>query len=74
MEEEIRSLIDRRVFDLVPLPKGKEAIGCRWTYKTKYNNEKIKRFKARLVAKGYLQKKGVDFNETYALSTRAENI
>lgn len=71
---EIDSLTQHRVFDLVPLPKGKRAIGCRWTYKTKYIDGQFERLKARLVAKGFLQKKGVDFNETYAPSTRAETI
>lgn len=74
MQTEINSLIEKRVFDLVPLPKGKKAIGCRWTYKTKYQDGMIERRKARLVAKGYLQRKGVDFNKPYAPSTKAETI
>lgn len=74
MQEEIASLTDQRVFDLVPLPKGKKAIGCRWTFKTKFKDGKVEWYKARLVAKGYLQKKGIDFNKTYAPSTRAETI
>lgn len=74
MEKEMASLVEKKVFDLVPLPKGKKAIGCRWAYKTKYVYGKVERYKARLVAKGYLQRKGVDFHETYAPSTRAETI
>lgn len=74
MKSEINLLISKRVFDLVPLPKGKRAIGCRWAYRTKLKDGKVERRKARLVAKGYLQKKGVDYHETYAPSTRAETI
>lgn len=75
MVKEMESLIDKDVFELVPLPKGKRAIGCRWHYRTKLNTDKtIDKLKARLVAKGFLQKHGVDFDETYAPSTKHETI
>lgn len=35
MSLEMESLVDKRVFELCPLPKGKKAIGCRWAYKKK---------------------------------------
>lgn len=71
----MESLIDKNVFESVPLPKGKRAIGCRWHYKTKLNTDKtIDMLKARLVVKGFLQKHGVDFNKTYAPSTKHETI
>lgn len=55
MIKEIDSLIDKDVFELVPLPKGKRAIGCRWHYCTKYHTDKsIEKRKAWLVAKGFL--------------------
>lgn len=69
MQKKIDSLNKKKVFDLVPLPKGKKSIGCRWAYKTKYLDGVLDRRKARLLAKGYLQRKGVDFHETYAPST-----
>ena len=37
---------------VLPLPKGKHAIGCKWIYKVKYkSNGSIERYKACLVAK-----------------------
>ena len=43
-----------KTWDLVPLPKDKKAIGCKWVYKIKHNaNGSISRYKARLVAKCY---------------------
>lgn len=35
MVKEMASLIEKDVYELVPLPKGKRAIGCRWAYRTK---------------------------------------
>ena len=49
-------------WDLVPLPEGKNVIGCKWVYKVKHNVDgSISKCKARLVAKGYGQIYGVDY-------------
>lgn len=67
MQDELKALKDNHTWSIVPLPKGKQAIGCRWVYKTKYNLDgTVERHKARLVAKGYTQREGVDFLETFS--------
>ncbi|MCO5570621.1 hypothetical protein L7F22_024347 [Adiantum nelumboides] len=67
MDEEIVTLDVNQTWELVPLPKGKKAIGCIWVYKVKHNaNVTIERYKARLVAKGYAQTYGIDYEETFA--------
>jgi len=55
MEEEMESLEKNRTWDLVPLPKGKRAIGCKWVFKKKEASPEAGgvRHKARLVAKGF---------------------
>ena len=58
MNEEIKSMKDNDVWDLVPLPKGVKPIGCKWIFKTKRDSKgDVERYKMRLVAKGFTQRK-----------------
>ncbi|CAA7037673.1 unnamed protein product [Microthlaspi erraticum] len=68
MKVEIEALDENHTWDLVKLPAGKRAIGCKWVYKIKYRAYgSIKRYKARLVVLGNRQEEGVDFKETFAM-------
>jgi transposase InsO family protein len=54
MKEEMNSMKINQVWDLVELPNGVKAIGCKWVFKTKKDSlGNIERYKARLVAKGF---------------------
>ncbi|XP_021756062.1 uncharacterized protein LOC110721222 [Chenopodium quinoa] len=54
MQKEIQALMDNDTWDLVQLPKGKKAIGCKWVFKVKLKADgSVERLKARLVAKGF---------------------
>ena len=67
MNEEMAALDENETWDLVPLPKSKNVIGCKWVYKVKHNSDgTVSRYKARLVAKGYAQTYGIDYEETFS--------
>ena len=67
MNEEIKSMKDNDIWDLVTLPESVEPIGCKWIFKTKRNSKgDVERYKAHLVAKGYTQKEGIDYKETFS--------
>lgn len=63
MNDEMHSMEVNRVWDLVELPEsGKQPITCKWVFKKKRDGK----YKARLVARGFMQKEGMDYNETYS--------
>jgi hypothetical protein len=67
MQEEYGSLMANGTWELIPLPKDRKSVGCKWVFRTKRDaSNRIVRHKARLVAKGYFQVEGVNFNETFA--------
>ena len=54
-------------WSLVPLPASRQAIGCKWVYKTKENPDGIvQKYKSRLVAKGFHQQASFGFTETFS--------
>ena len=68
MIKEMDALNENGTWNLVYLPTGKKAIGCRWVFAVKVNPDgSVARLKARLVAKGYAQTYGVDYSDTFSL-------
>jgi hypothetical protein len=75
MNEEYCSLMEHNTWDLVPLPKGRKLVICKWVYTTKYAlNGSVERHKARLIAKGFSQVEGIDYNETFSPMAKMNSI
>jgi len=67
MREEMHALQKNKTWELVPLPRGKRVVGCKWVFTVKQNPKgEVDRYKARLVAKSYSQTYGIDYDETFA--------
>nr|GEX41830.1 uncharacterized mitochondrial protein AtMg00810-like [Tanacetum cinerariifolium]GEX49982.1 uncharacterized mitochondrial protein AtMg00810-like [Tanacetum cinerariifolium] len=62
------------VWELVDRPLCKNVINMKWLWKNNVMKKIFIRYKSRLVAKGYAQKKGVDFEESFAPVARLEAV
>ena len=62
-------------WELVDLPHGAKIIGCKRIFKTKLKQDgSIEKYKTRLVAKDFIQRKDVDYFDTFVPMTRITSI
>ena len=67
MNREMESMYSNLVWTLIEAPKRVKPISCKCLYKRKRGpNGKVETFKARLMVKGYIQKEGIDYEETFS--------
>ena len=67
MKDEMKSMQDNDIWNLVEFPESVKPIGCKWIFKTKRDSKgNVERYKARLVTKGFTQKEGIDYKETFS--------
>jgi Reverse transcriptase (RNA-dependent DNA polymerase)/Integrase core domain len=65
--QEIQSMIDSEVFELVDRPSKANVVKCKWVLKIKRNPDgSVDKFKGRLVAKGFSQREGIDYFELWS--------
>ncbi|KAL8135853.1 hypothetical protein AgCh_010456 [Apium graveolens] len=75
MDEEIGAIKKNDTWEVTDLPEGHRAIGVKWVYKTKTNQDgEVEKYKARLVAKGYKQRYDIDYDEVFAPVARVDTI
>jgi hypothetical protein len=75
MNEELASLEEKGVGVLTPLPLGRKAVGSRWVYSHKYDeNGQIAHHKACLVAQGFMQIEGLDYTDTFAPVAKYDTV
>jgi hypothetical protein len=75
MLDELQSIDENKTWTLTTLPAGHRAIGLKWVYKVKKDeNRCIVKHKACLVAKGYVQRPSMDFEEVFAPVARLESV
>lgn len=75
MDEEIANLTGMATWSSTFLPRGRQAIPCKWVFKRKLNaNGSIERYRARLVLKGFRQRFGVDFDAVFAPVVRISTV
>lgn len=75
VEEELKTLKKNNTWTLVRKPENVKVIDNKWVFRLKRHPDgQIKGYKARLVAKGFMQRKGFNYEETYAPVARLTTI
>ncbi|RDY06522.1 hypothetical protein CR513_09476, partial [Mucuna pruriens] len=68
MKDELKSIQDNDIWDLIELPEGVKPIRCKWIFKTKKDSKgNIERYKACLVAKSFTHKEDINYKEIFSL-------
>ena len=67
MEEKYAALLANQTWDLVPRPSGCNVVTGKWIWTHKCRADgTLERYKARWVLRGFIQRPGVDYDETFS--------
>ena len=74
-DSEYELLMENETWELVELPCGRKPSECKWVFKIKHGSDgRVECFKGCLVAKGYVQRYGIDYDETFSPVVRFSSI
>jgi hypothetical protein len=75
MQSEMDAVEKNRTWELADLPRGHSTITLKWVFKLKRDEAGvIVKHKARLVACGFVQREGIDFDDTFTPVARMESV
>jgi hypothetical protein len=75
MQLEMDAVEKNRTCELVDLPRGHSTMTLKWVFNLKRDETgAIVKHKACLVAHGFVQREGIDFDDTFAPVTRIESV
>jgi len=75
IEAEHRAIVDNGMYHLVPIPPGHKPIKTRWMFKIKRKADgSVDCYKARWIARGFTKSWGINYDETFALVVRKDNL
>ena len=66
VDDEMVSLMENQMWDLVELPESKHVLHNKWFYQLKEENNGTRKYKARLVVKEFQRRESVDFIEIFS--------
>ena len=68
-------MLKNHTWDVVLLPPGKKAMGCKWFYTKKHHSDgTLERYKSQLVTRDFTQSYGIDYFETFAPMEKMETV
>jgi hypothetical protein len=75
MQSEMDVVEKNCTWELADLPRGHSVITLKWVFKRKRDEAAaIIKHKARLVAHGFVQREGIDFDDTFAPMARIKFV
>jgi hypothetical protein len=75
MQLKMDAVEKNRTSELADLPRGHRAITLKWVFKLKRDEAStIVKHKVRLVARGFVQREGIDFDDSFAPVARMESV
>ena len=75
MDEEMHVVLKSHTWDVVPLPLGKHAVGCKYVHAKKHHADgTLARLKSCIVARGFTHSYGIDYLEIFSPVAKMDTV